>query len=46
MTDVYPPFRLDMGPTEPDVGIRATESPQFRPEHPWVRAAPAALTGI
>ena len=27
MTDVYPPFRLDMGPTEPDVGIRATESP-------------------
>jgi len=27
MTDVYPPFRLDMGPTEPDVGIRATELP-------------------
>jgi len=27
MTDVYPPFRLDMGPTEPDMGIRATELP-------------------
>jgi hypothetical protein len=27
MTDVYPPFRLDMGPTEPDVGFRVTEAP-------------------
>jgi hypothetical protein len=27
MTDVYPPFRLDMGPTEPDMEIRATEPP-------------------
>jgi len=27
MTDVYPPFRLDMGPTEPEVGIQAAEPP-------------------
>jgi uncharacterized protein DUF4389 len=27
MTDVYPPFRLDMGPAEPDNGIRLTEAP-------------------
>ena len=27
MTDVYPPFRLDMGSTEPDVGFRVTEAP-------------------
>ena len=30
MTDVYPPFRLDMGPTEPDVAIPAGFPAEFR----------------
>jgi uncharacterized protein DUF4389 len=30
MTDVYPPFRLDLGPTEHGVAIPAEEAPQRR----------------